>query len=167
MSNTICHKKLFLLLFTIATAPRMESTVSAHSYIPSPSSLNSSSAPYAPSLPPTTHHLLHLIITPSTSPLLLPWQQQCWAQVPMSPVVTSLPLTITIHYIKIKSANHFFLHGWQTVRGRVCSKESEEAVIYFFKSLSQDLSRLFRSKYCHFCKRVMITVITTILSIIK
>lgn len=108
MSNTICYKKLFLLLFTIATAPRMESTVSAHSHIPSPSSLNSSSAPYAPSLPPTTHHLLHLIITPSTSPLLLPWQQQCWAQVPMSPVVTSLPLTITIHYIKIKSANHFF-----------------------------------------------------------
>lgn len=39
------------------------------------------------SLPPTTHHLLHPIITRSTSLLQLPWQQLCWAQVPMSPVV--------------------------------------------------------------------------------
>lgn len=161
MSNTICHKKLFLLLFIIATAVRTENTVSANSHIPSPSSLNSSSAPYAPSLPPTTHHLLHLIITPSTSPLLLPWQQQCWAQVPMSPVVTSLPLTITIHYIKIKSANHFFYTADGHSGGGFVF-----AVIYFFKSLNQDLST-FLSKYCRFCKRVMITVITTILSIIK
>lgn len=64
--------------------------------------------PCTPSLPPTAHHLLHLIITPSTSPLLLPWQQQCWAQVPVSPVVTRLPLTTTIYYIKIKPTCHIY-----------------------------------------------------------
>lgn len=37
------------------------------------------------SLPPTPHHLLRPIITRSTGPLQLPWQQLCWAQVPVSP----------------------------------------------------------------------------------
>lgn len=60
------------------------------------------------SLPPTTHHLRRPIITRSTSPLQLPWQQLCWAQVPVSPVVTSLPLTVTIYCIKIKLTNRFF-----------------------------------------------------------
>lgn len=36
------------------------------------------------SLPPTAHRLLRPIITQSTSSLQLPWQQLCWAQVPIT-----------------------------------------------------------------------------------
>lgn len=72
------------------------------------------------SLPPTTHHLLRPIITRSTSPLQLPWQQLCWAQVPVSPVVTGLPLTTIIYWTKNKLNQLFltpFLLGMLTHRG--------------------------------------------------
>lgn len=94
------EKTFFLIVFTLAAARAHTQRDASHPI--SPHTLIHLPPPCTPPLPPTTHHLLHLIITPSTSPLLLPWQQQCWAQVPVLPVVTSLPLTTTISYIKIK-----------------------------------------------------------------
>lgn len=56
------------------------------------------------------------IITRSTSPLQLPWQQQCWAQVPV------LPASATDHYhlLHQNKVNQSFLHDLWTPRGRLC-----------------------------------------------
>lgn len=103
------HKKLFLLLFTYAGTAQAERRLRSLSHPILSHPLIHLPPLCSVSLPPTTHHLLRPIITRSTSPLQLPWQQLCWAQVPVSPVVTGLPLTITIYCIKIKLTNHFYM----------------------------------------------------------
>lgn len=104
MARDLPWEKLFLLLFYLRWGGAPPS-------LTLPSHLSHPLIHLPPlcsvSLPPTTHHLLRPIITRSTSPLQLPWQQLCWAQVPMSPAVTSLPLTINIFCIKIKLTDHF------------------------------------------------------------
>lgn len=120
------EKTFFLVVFTLAAARAHTQRDASHPI--SPHTLIHLPPPCTPPLPPTTHHLLHLIITPSTSPLLLPWQQQCWAQVPVLPVVTSLPLTTTIYYIKIKPTS--FKKKKNIADGHRFCYNSEEAVIF-------------------------------------
>ena len=75
------HRKLFLHPFTYTGTTQAEHRLRSLSY-PSSHPLIHLPPLCSTSLPPTTNHLLRPIITRSTSPLQLPWQQLCWAQVP-------------------------------------------------------------------------------------